>query len=111
MKKHKIKLFLEKESFNVGCVGIRYTEEERRSLPQGNNLDQIGSILADLRKKYGDALEISIIDPRSIISILDNIRYNVKSSRPTWVLDGRKIFEGIPSWEDLEKSINTMIAA
>ena len=111
MTKHKIKLFLEKDSFNVGCVGVKYTEEERRSLPQGKNMDQIGSILNALRNKYGDTLEISIIDPRSIISIVDNIRYNVKSSKPTWVLDGRKIFEGIPLWEDLENSIDPLMAA
>ncbi|HPI99099.1 MAG TPA: hypothetical protein PLV56_10165 [Synergistales bacterium] len=111
MDKHKIKLFLEKGSFNVGCVGPKYSAEELESLPQGRNLAQIGEILNHIREKYGDRVEVSIIDPRSIISIIDNIRYNIKSSKPTWVLDGKKIFEEIPSWEELESRIDSVIAA
>lgn len=111
MDKHRIKLFLEKGSFNVGCVGPKYSAEELASLPQGKNLARIGDILNNIREKYGDQVEVSIIDPRSIISIIDNIRYNIKSSKPTWILDGEKIFEEVPSWEELENRIDSVLAA
>lgn len=109
MNRHIMKLFLEKSSFNVGCVGTKYTPEELASLPQGKNMDRIGDLLTRIRNKYGDELEVSVRDPRSIVSVIDNVRYNVKSSKPVWVLDGKKIFEDVPSWEDLQKEIDRAI--
>lgn len=109
MDKHRLKLLVEKGSFNVGCFGINYTKEELGSLPQSRNLDAIGALLTRIREKYGERVDISIIDPRNMLSIFDNIRYNVKSTEPTWILDNRKIFVGIPSWHDLEDKIDNII--
>jgi hypothetical protein len=62
--------------------------------------------LRALRDRYGQHLDISIVDPRNIMALWDNIRYGVRPSRPVWILDRRKIFEGIPELADLQGTID-----
>jgi hypothetical protein len=50
-------------------------------------------------------LDVSIVDPRNILALWDNIRYNVRASRPTWVLDGKKFCDGLPDMAALQIAI------
>ena len=55
-------------------------------------------------------MKISVIDPTSILTLWYYIRYKVSASLPAWVLDRKKIFDGIPEWADLERMIDEKLA-
>ena len=49
-----------------------------------------------------DEIDVSLVDPRAyLLSFLDLIRYQVRAKHPAWILNGKKIFEGIPTKEQL----------
>ncbi|MDR3230155.1 MAG: hypothetical protein LBT65_01830 [Synergistaceae bacterium] len=59
-----------------------------------------------MRSRYGERLDINVVDPRNAFSLWDNIRFRVRASRPTWVLNRKKFCDGIPSLTDLENAID-----
>lgn len=62
----------------------------------------VAELLRGVRTSFGDKVDVVMVDPRAwILSLFDLIRYNVKATKPVWILDGKKIFEGIPSKEEL----------
>ena len=65
--------------------------------------------MRSLRERYGDDLEICLMDPRNILSFFDNIRYRIRPSRPTWILQRKKFCDGIPDLATLEKAIDACI--
>jgi hypothetical protein len=69
----------------------------------------VGGILRALIDRYGNKLDISIINFRSILSLWENIRYGARASRPTWVLDGKKFCDGLPDLASLQSAIDEKI--
>lgn len=67
-------------------------------------------MLRALRDHYGDRLDVCLIDPRNILAFFDNIRYRVRPSRPTWILDRDKICDGIPRLETLMEAIDRRLS-
>ncbi|MDR2179826.1 MAG: hypothetical protein LBP21_05930 [Synergistaceae bacterium] len=59
--------------------------------------------------RYGSRLDVSIVDPRNIVSLWDNIRYGVRVAQPTWILDRKKIGEGVLNLEYLQNAIDEKI--
>ncbi|NLL36865.1 MAG: hypothetical protein GX256_05010 [Fretibacterium sp.] len=49
------------------------------------------------------------MDPRNILNLLDNIRYNIRPSRPAWILARKKFCEGIPDLAVLQDAIDALI--
>ena len=66
----------------------------------------MSGLLRSLKEHYGTRLELYIVDPRNVAALWDNIRFNVRPSRPAWILGRRKIFEGIPRIEELQNIID-----
>jgi hypothetical protein len=66
----------------------------------------VGELLCSLKERYGNRLDISIVDPRNIVALWDNIRYGVRVSKPAWILDRKKIGEGVLNLEDLQNAID-----
>ena len=66
-------------------------------------------MLRNLRERYGSRLDVSIVDPRNILSLWDNIRYSVRASKPVWILDRKKIGEGVLNLADLQSAIDEKI--
>ncbi len=64
-----------------------------------------------LKKEYGPRLDVDFYDPRCFIFLFDTIRYRLRGTDVTWVLDGKVIFRGIPSWEELKGVIDESVAA
>ncbi|MDR1730781.1 MAG: hypothetical protein LBR61_01670 [Synergistaceae bacterium] len=62
-----------------------------------------------MRTRYGERLDINIVDPRNIMALWDIFRFRVRASRPTWVLDNRKFCDGIPSLASLQETIDAKI--
>ena len=109
MGKHELSIYLEEGSFNLGYVGGKYNEDELRSYLKGKNRQYISEMLKKLHEYYGKKINLSIHDPRNISSLPADIKHNIKSSKPAWILDGQKIFEKVPEWKDLETEINRVI--
>ncbi|MDO4785462.1 MAG: hypothetical protein Q4A13_00855 [Fretibacterium sp.] len=55
-------------------------------------------------------MDVCLIDPRNILAFFDNIRYRVRPSRPTWILDRDKICDGIPRLETLMEAIDRRLS-
>jgi len=66
-------------------------------------------LLRSLEARYGDKVRISVVDPRNPFVLWYAIRYGAWGSFSTWILDGKKIFEGIPKFEELERLIGSAL--
>ena len=75
------------------------------SFPMRADRESAASLLVKVRETFGDRVDIDILDPRCSFWLFDLIRFRVKSTEATWVLDGRLIFRGIPEWTDLRRVI------
>ena len=61
-------------------------------------------LLQLLKEHYGDKLEVSVVDHRNPLSIWYSIRYWAWLT--SWVLNGKKAFEGIPELGELKHLID-----
>lgn len=73
-----------------------YGEEEMRSFPMQAARVAVGSLLRRVRERFGDRLRVDLIDPRCSFFLFDLVRFNVRATEATWVLDGRLLFRGVP---------------
>ena len=82
-----------------------------RSFPMQAARVAVGSLLRRVRERFGDRLRVDLIDPRCSFFLFDLIRFNVRATEATWVLDGRLLFRGVPEEEallsELERRIPT----
>ena len=67
-----------------------------RSFPMQAARVAVGSLLRRVRERFGDRLRVDLIDPRCSFFLFDLVRFNVRATEATWVLDGRLLFRGIP---------------
>ena len=63
-------------------------------------------MLRALRDRYGERLDVCVMDPRNPLAFFDNFRYRVRPSRPMWVLGRDKLCDGIPDLETLQEAID-----
>ena len=71
----------------------------------------VNALVRSLKNRYGNKIDVSIIDPSSILSLWHHIRYKLNPSLPAWVLDRKKIFDGVPELSDLEHAIDEKLAS
>jgi hypothetical protein len=107
----QLKVIVEQGDTRCGCACAYYnvdcgTEEKDSSAGRQQNLRMVGEFVQVLKDRYEDRLNISVVNPRSIRAIWDDIRYGVRPSVPVWVLDGKKIFEGVPDLKSLQGAID-----
>jgi len=76
-----------------------------KSFPQAAAREAAGQLLVKMEETYGDALEVNIYDPRCCLWFFDLVRFNIRAE-PTWILDGRLLWRGIPTWEELREKID-----
>jgi hypothetical protein len=107
----KLKVIMEQGAYRSGCGCGFYSPEEKNSFPkQQENRRKAGELLCAVRERYGDKVDISIVDPRNVLTLWDNIRYQVRPARPVWVLDRQKICDGLPELADLQEAIDKKLA-
>ena len=68
-------------------------------------------LLRSLKEHYGDKLHISVVDPRNPLVLWYGLRYGAWASFTTWLLNSKKVFEGIPTLEELERMIDSELEA
>ncbi len=107
----RLKVYIEQPGFSVGCVDLEYSEEEMKSFPMAAGRLEVGKILVKLREKFGEDLRVDLIDPRSLTAMLDIMKHRIKSTEPTWILNGELIFRGIPEWNELQEKLDPVMGS
>jgi hypothetical protein len=108
----RLKVIAEQSDTRCGCACAcsYYNVGEKDSFPERpQNFRAVNELIQVLKDYYGDRLEISVVNPRSVRALLDNIRYKVRPFVPVWVLDREKICEGLPDLADLRNAIDGRI--
>ena len=80
-----------------------------RSFPMQAARVAVGSLLRRVRERFGDRLRVDLIDPRCSFFLFDLVRFNVRATEATWVLDGRLLFRGVPEAETLRSALERRI--
>jgi hypothetical protein len=62
-------------------------------------------LLVRLRERYGDRIEMVVIDASVSIWFFDFFRYRIRADQVTWVMDGKVLFRGVPAWEEIEAAL------
>ncbi|MDR1978084.1 MAG: hypothetical protein LBQ42_05055 [Synergistaceae bacterium] len=104
----RLKIIMERSVARLGCCGcVSYGPMEKASFPeQQAHIQSVGKILRSLRERYGERVDVSVVDPRNMIAFWDNIRYGIRPSTPAWILGRKKIFEGVPDLEKLQSALD-----
>ena len=86
-----------------------FTANEMKSF--GGEADRVaaGQLYMRLKKEYKGRLDIDFYDPRCFVFLFDTLRYRLRGGEVTWVLDGKVIFRGIPSWEGLKSHVDSAL--
>ena len=106
MAKTKIKVIMEKSSASGSGGCGAYIPGGESMEGRRDAVSAIRELLSKTRETFGESVEISVMDPRSIFSFVDNFRYNIKGTAPAWIVDGKKVFEGVPEWDEWEKVLS-----
>jgi hypothetical protein len=105
----KLKVFIQGRFFMPGCCGVtmlRATDgEELFSNPEEFRAP-VGELIDAVKERYGDALEVSLVNSWGFLSLWDVVRLGIKPSVPTWVMRSKKIHEGVPSLDVLFETID-----
>lgn len=62
-----------------------------------------------IRETYGERVEMVVIDPRASIWFFDFFRYRIRANEVTWVMDGKVLFRGVPSWESMREALESRL--
>ncbi len=76
-----------------------------KSFPQAAAREAAGRLIVKLKERYGSFIDINIYDPRCCLWFFDIARFSVRAE-PTWILDGRLLYRGIPGWDELVEKID-----
>jgi hypothetical protein len=108
----KLKLFMQGGFCMPGCCGataLRTTDGEALYSKPGEYDREVGELLKVLRDRYGDRLDVAVVNSWGFFALWDVLRLKITPSKPTWVLDGKKVFEGVPKPGDLMSAIDAEI--
>jgi hypothetical protein len=105
----KLKLIMERSAAGGSGGCSTYVPGSEETEWRKDSAEEIGALLSGIRETFGDRVHISVMDPRSIFSFFDLFRYRVRGTDPVWILNGRKVFEGVPSREEIEQSIQRLL--
>ncbi|MDR1649610.1 MAG: hypothetical protein LBR71_05055 [Synergistaceae bacterium] len=109
-----LKVIVEQSDTQCGCrcASSYYNVAENNAAAEDSSPDwrqslrAVNELIQVLKDFYGDRLDISVVNPRSIRAFWDNIRYKVRPFVPVWILDRKKICEGLPDLAELRKTID-----
>ena len=105
----RLKLIMERSSAGGSGGCSTYLPGSDEGKWRKDTTEEIGRLLSGIRETFGNSVAISVMDPRSIFSFFDLFRYRVRGTDPVWILNGKKTFEGVPSREELQQSIQRLL--
>ncbi len=78
------------------------------SFPQAAARAAVGELLGEIRRHFGESVETNIYDPRCFFWFFDLVRFNIRAE-PTWIFEGKVLFRGVPSWDELRKKMDALL--
>jgi hypothetical protein len=105
----KLKLFLQQGFCLPMCCAFdtgRTTDGRPLFTNQEKNIRGINELLRELRECRAGQVEVSVVNSWGFKSLWEVMRLGIKPHEPTWVLGGRKIYEGVPSLSELLAAID-----
>jgi hypothetical protein len=109
----KLEVFIQGRFFMPGCCGIatlRATDgEELFSDPEEFHAP-VKKLIDAVKERYGEALDVSVVNSWGFFSLWDVVRLGIKPSVPTWVMRSKKIHEGVPSQDALFAAIDAELS-
>jgi hypothetical protein len=77
--------------FAEAGIGHSVHQEEREQYPPDvkREYERLGHLLFDLDARYGDQIQIRVIDPQSLEGFIKSVRYWVRKY-PTFIVDGKR---------------------
>ncbi|WP_448521540.1 hypothetical protein [Pseudothermotoga sp.] len=104
--KKRLIVFVEQASSLVSCTPLDLKEINDFKAPSFfDDPAKLSEVLKYIREKHPD-VEIETIDPRNPLFTFQVLKHKVKGGRATWVLNGKKVFEGVPTIEQIEKILS-----
>ncbi|NPV88895.1 hypothetical protein HPY42_05265 [Coprothermobacteraceae bacterium] len=101
--KRRLLVFVEQPSNTTGCATVDLKEiGDFVVSPKGDDPVRLAEVLRYLRDRHPE-IEVNLVDPRNTFFFWQVVKHRVKGGRATWVLDGKKVYEGIPTIEVLEE--------
>jgi hypothetical protein len=107
-----LKIFIKRTVSLGSCCGeYAYTREERQAeFPEEqDDLCKLGKLLQALQARYGNKVEVSVVDPQNFTALWDALRYRISLRTPAVVLNGKKIFRRLPEIRELEEAIDAVL--
>jgi hypothetical protein len=94
--------------YNTDGGSANGKDTERKDCRPGEqqNARVVDELVQVLKDRWGDRLAVSVVEPGGVRALWDIIRYRVPPSVPVWVLNGKKIFEGVPDLAALQDAIS-----
>jgi hypothetical protein len=100
----KLKIFMQGGFCMPGCCGFttgRTTDGEVLYSDQRENVAGVGKLMSAIKEQYGEQVEVSVVNSWGFFALWDVLRLKITPSIPAWVLEGKKICEGLPERGDL----------
>ena len=69
---------------------------------------QVTKMILDLKREFGDRIFVDVVDAASIQGVWKTLRYRILKT-PCIAVNGRKAFDGIPSYEVLRSKLSESI--
>ncbi|MDR1651966.1 MAG: hypothetical protein LBR87_09285 [Synergistaceae bacterium] len=108
----KLKLFMQQ----TVCMPLffafgypRATDGELLIADQRRYFHRIGRIMDELRERYGE-VELSVVNSWGMFALWDVLKLGITPRLPTWVLNGKKICEGVPDPKRLFEAIDSELS-
>jgi hypothetical protein len=108
----RLKLFMQGGFCMPGCccvTALRATDGTPLYSKPSEYSSDVGKLLKALRERYNERLDVSVVNSWGFFALWDVLKFKITPSKPTWVLEGKKIFEGVPEESDLMSAIDAAI--
>jgi hypothetical protein len=110
----KLKLFIQGGFCMPGCCGVptpRATDGEPLYAKPWAYESKVNALLNELHSRYSERLDISVANSWGFFELWDVLRLKITPSKPTWVLEGKKVFEGVPGVDEIMATVDAVIGA
>ncbi|MDR1514856.1 MAG: hypothetical protein LBS45_04110 [Synergistaceae bacterium] len=110
----ELKLFTQGRFFMPGCCGVttlRFTDGEELFSNPAEYKDEINGLLTAVKERYGNRLDVSVVNSWGFFALWDVIRFAITPSKPAWIMRGKKIVVGVPDKDELFAAIDAELTA
>lgn len=102
----RLLVFFERAGNTTSCATIDMRDMGDVSVhPYSDDPDQLATVLRYIHDKYPE-LQVELIDPRNFFYFWYVAKHRIKGGKATWIYNGRKVFEGIPSLDEVDNLLS-----